>query len=113
MDDGLLRFITDTGTPNSTFAKTPFPKHLKPARQSVLSATCTFANAPVAKAPPVNVAGWSQFGSAESTVPDVKKFAFAHALAASTVMVPRAKKASWFDPWFDVPSLPLAVNQVW
>jgi hypothetical protein len=65
------------------------------------------------KAPPVKVAGWSQFGSPESTVPEAKKFASVQGVVGSTVIVPRAKKASWFEPWFEVPSFPLAVNQVW
>src|SRR5215210_758344 len=63
-----------TGAPNSTFAKTPFPKHLKPAKQRASPFTSTFAKAPVPKVPPVNVAGWSQAERPALTVPDVKKF---------------------------------------
>src|SRR6478735_1773942 len=102
-----------TVAPNSTFAKTPFPKHLTPAGHSAVSATRTLAKAPVAKAPPANVAGWSQVVSPESTVPEAKKVASAHGVVASTLTVPSAKKASWFEPWFEVPSFPLAVNHVW
>src|SRR5215204_4444241 len=102
-----------TGAPNSTFAKMPFPKHLKPAKQRASPFTSTLAKAPVPKVPPVNVAGWSQAERRESTVPDVKKFASEHAFAGSTLTVPRAKKASWFEPWLEVPSFPLAVNHVW
>ena len=65
------------------------------------------------RSPPVRVAGWSQAAAPKpAKLPVVKKFAFAQAFAASTLMVPRAKKASWFDPWFEVPSFPLAVNHV-
>ena len=68
----------ETGAPNSTFHRSTFPKHLKPARQRALSATWTLANAPVAKAPPFNEAGWSQVGKMQYHSADAKKFASEH-----------------------------------
>src|SRR6188768_18904 len=89
-----------TDAPNSTFAKTPLPKHLNPGRQRPSFFTSTFANAPIENVPPFSVAGWSHDGTPKpAKAPVVKKFAFAHEFVASTLMSPRAKKASWFDPW--------------